>query len=837
MPNESEQKHRHLVVEGVTQTEAYRSPQQGGGRPKVPLRDREHHGAELRRQLDAVKLDSELARKAQQESAMEDGLGLQVEFESFPDVELAFESLAREGAGIELHNVRHEGNRTCATVFVPDGKLAHFEKLIGEYLARKTDRNGRPRDNRTLIDALRSIRTATLHALWTDDSDLFPSNAADPLWWEVWLPVRGNREASVAAFRGRAHALSMRVARGELRFPERTVLLVYASPEQLQRSVLTLNSIAELRRPKETAEFFDSIPANEQAAWLEDLLSRTRFAEGDAVPHVCLLDTGVNSGHPLLAPALSTVDLHTVHPDWGVEDQVGHGTNMGGLALVGDLTAALDSREPLVLTHRLESVKLLPHDGANSNDPEHHGYLTTEAVARPEVSAPLRPRVFAMAVTARDNRDRGRPSAWSAALDEVASDALGYGANPRLLVVAAGNVEDPNAWLAYPESNDTDGIHDPGQAWNALTVGACTDLIRITESDGADYVPIARSGGLSPFSSTSVKWPDHWPLKPDIVMEGGNAARDKLGAVWLPSLSLLTTHHQPAERLCTTANATSAATMLVSRMSAQVMAVYPNLWPETDRALIVHSAEWTPAMRAGFLPTSRTPSKRDYRNLVRRCGFGVPDLERALWSLANSLTLVVQERLHPFKREHGKEPALRDMHVHSLPWPKDALETLGAIDVEMRVTLSYFIEPNPSQRGNARGVSRYRYPSHGLRFDVKRPHESLPAFRARVNAAARDEEEDGKDSDDDSGWVLGKRIRHRGSLHSDIWRGSAAELASRACVAVYPALGWWKTRPSLERYDREVRYALVVSIKAPAIEVDLYTPVANQIGVPVVVET
>ena len=38
----------------------------------------------------------------------------------------------------------------------------------------------------------------------------------------------------------------------------------------------------------------------------------------------------------------------------------------------------------------------------------------------------------------------------------------------------------------------------------------------------------------------------------------------------------------------------------------------------------------------------------------------------------------------------------------------------------MRVTLSYFIEPNPSQRGN----SRYRYQSHGLRFDVKRPTET-----------------------------------------------------------------------------------------------------------------
>ena len=71
---------------------------------------------------------------------MEDGLGPQVEFESFPDIELAFESLARERSGIELLNVRQEDNRTHATVFVPDGKLDHFERLVRDYLAEHATR-------------------------------------------------------------------------------------------------------------------------------------------------------------------------------------------------------------------------------------------------------------------------------------------------------------------------------------------------------------------------------------------------------------------------------------------------------------------------------------------------------------------------------------------------------------------------------------------------------------------------------------------------------------------------------------------------------------------------
>jgi len=316
------------------------------------------------------------------------------------------------------------------------------------------------------------------------------------------------------------------------------------------------------------------------------------------------------------------------------------------------------------------------------------------------------------------------------------------------------------------------------------------------------------------------------------LFEGGNAAQNALGAVWLPSLSLLTTHHMPKERLFTTANATSAATALATRMAAQLMAAYPDLWPESIRGLIVHSAEWTETMRRFFLPEA-SPSKNAHAHLVRHCGFGVPDLDRALWSVSNSLTMVVEAHLHPYQREGTKQPTLRDMNLHRLPWPLAELEALGETPVEMRVTLSYFIEPNSSERGFR---SRYRYESHGLRFDVKRPHESEGGFRARINAVARDEEEGTFARGGDPGWLIGKQNRHKGSLHSDIWRGSAADLASRGTLAVYPALGWWKTRLRLERYDKAARYTLIVSIRAPEIDVDLYTAIANQIDVPVAVE-
>ncbi len=823
MVNGNEERHRHFILEGFTEAEPYRSPQQGGGRSNVPLRDRAQHGTALRQQIEEVRLSTDTAREAQLAAGMEDGLGLQVEFESFPGIDLAFESLARERSGIELLNVREDGNLIRATVFIPDGKLKQFENLIRDYLEEKRNSSGGLRDNGRLINAIREIRVATLQALWTDNEG-FPTNEDGQFWWEAWIRVRQGRQVVINEFRERAATQGMQVAQGEAVFPERTVLLVYASVEQMQESMLVLNSIAELRRAKETADFFDSLPVDEQQEWLNDLLARTTIvpATPDA-PYVCLLDTGVNRGHPLLGPALTVGDMHTAELAWGADDANGHGTEMAGLALLGNLTEILAGRGPVNVEHRLESVKLLPQAGTTGTDPRHHGHLTQEAVARPEVTAPFRRRVFGMAVTASDGRDRGLPSAWSAALDSLSADVPGEATNPRLLVVSAGNA-DAGGLLDYPQSNDSDGIHDPAQAWNVLTVGAFTNLVRITEPDATAYAAIAANGGLSPFSTTSMTWSSTSPLKPDLVLEGGNAAQDTLSAIPIPSLSLLTTYNRPVNRLFTTTNATSAATALASRMAAQIMAAYPELWPETIRALMVHSAEWTAAMKRSYLPTN--PNKNNYRDLLRRCGFGAPDLPRALWTLTNSLTMVLQERLYPFAKETGKSPANRDMHIHSLPWPQDVLANLGETQVEMRVTLSYFIEPNPSRRGR----SRYRYESHGLRFDVKRSVETEAEFRRRINAAARGEEEGSPNNDsNDDLWLIGKQGRHRGSLHGDIWRGSAADLASRGCIGVYPAMGWWRTRPALNRYDRAARYALVVSIKSPGTDVDLYTEVANEV--------
>ncbi|MBF2753672.1 MAG: S8 family peptidase [Gammaproteobacteria bacterium AqS3] len=829
MAESDEKRNRHFILKRIPQTEPFQSPQRGGGGSDVPDRQRNKHGAKLLSQIKGLRSHAEAARKEQQSKGLVEGLGLRVQFESYKNVELAFNSLTRERAGIELLNVRHEKKRTIATVFIPDGKLDMFENLIHAYLDKSKDGKKRPRNGK-LLNAISKIRTAALKALWTDDLEEFPTSDEEELWWEVWLPVRDGRAPVTESFRRLAKKQGFRIAPGELQFPERTVLLVCGSVGAMKQSIQILNSIAELRRAKRTAEFFNVLPRKEQIDRLNELFDRiTVPAEGEEVPHVCILDTGVNYGHPLLATVLSPIDAHAIGPNGSAEDGDGHGTEMAGLAMMGDLTEALASDRTIQIIHRLESVKLLPQREGNVGDANFHGNLTIQAVARPSITAPYRRRVFSMAITTDDDRDRGRPSAWSAVIDRLASGAEENEGVPRLFIVSAGNA-DSEFMLNYPDSNKTDGVHDPAQSWNALAVGAATDLVHIKDSDAEGYQPIAEAGGLSPFSTTSLNWDKQWPLKPDVVLEGGNAAvtdiYDKPYAEPKASLGLLTANYELQERPFVTSHGTSVATSLAARMAAQLMAEYPNLWPETVRALIVHSAEWTDAMRQMFLSNPQRPSKKDMTELVRCCGFGVPDFQRAMWSVQNSLTMIREDRLHPFKRQGSAAPTLGNMHLHSLPWPSQELEALGDTEVEMRVTLSYFIEPNPSARGFS---GRYGYNSHGLRYDVKRAEESKLDFHKRINRQAR-EQEWKTVADHDTGWMIGTKSRHKGSIHSDIWKGTAIELANRGAIGVCPAQGWWKARPKLERYNGEARYSLVVSIHAPEVEVDLYTPIRQEIA-------
>jgi hypothetical protein len=114
----------------------------------------------------------------------------------------------------------------------------------------------------------------------------------------------GQRQTVVEDFKKLARLAECVVSDRQVNFPERTVLLMYGSQQQLSRSVMTLNCVAELRYAKETAELFDGMDVIEQRQWADDLLQRAQLQSSDDAPRVCLLDSGVTRAHPLLEPLM-----------------------------------------------------------------------------------------------------------------------------------------------------------------------------------------------------------------------------------------------------------------------------------------------------------------------------------------------------------------------------------------------------------------------------------------------------------------------------------------------------------------------------------------------------
>jgi hypothetical protein len=286
-------------------------------------------------------------------------------------------------------------------------------------------------------------------------------------------------------------------------------------------------------------------------------------------------------------------------------------------------------------------------------------------------------------------------------------------------------------------------------------------------------------------------------------------------------LSLLTTTISPNGALLTSMRDTSAATALASRYAALLHADYPTYWPETVRGLLIHSARWTQQMIDEFPHEERHQRLRCY-------GFGVPNLRLARECATNRATMIIQDSLQPFCWDaNKKDTATFEMHEHNLPWPVELLRDLGDKQLRMRVTLSYFIEPSPGRRGWNRN---HRYQSHGLRFDVKQPEENMERFRRRLTRYAwtGDSPMTGGVRDTRS-WTLGENLRKKGSIHSDVWKGTAAQLAASGFIAVYPVTGWWRERSKEKCYDKKARYSLIIKLDSDEI-INIYSSIQAAIA-------
>ena len=397
----------------------------------------------------------------------------------------------------------------------------------------------------------------------------------------------------------------------------------------------------------------------------------------------------------------------------------------------------------------------------------------------------------------------------------------------RLTLVATGNVQGGNLNEVLPLKP----LEDPSQSWNALTIGGFTRKDQVPEQP-EDLKPVVPANHRSPYSKGSQSFPsDLTPVKPEVLFEAGNMAVDASGyCEFNPAASLLAPGRDVVAEPLTPFWATSAAVGVAGNFVGQLQAALPELWPETHRALMVDSARWPSPIRRKFVGRGahwKSGTKTEKVNLVREFGYGVPDIRRAIQSASNDATMIAQAEIQPYKLNvDGSSAVYNEMHFYYLPWPTEALERLENKIVTMKVSLSYFIEPNLNGRASTRPET---YRSFGLRFAMKKRLEARQTFIGRISASQK--KGDTESLKEQDYWLLGSTAGQAGSLHCDLWRGHAVDLAAHDAIAVFPVGGWWKSHLGQKRAEDKGRYALVISISAPDNQVDLYSEISSLVEV------
>ncbi len=823
----------HLRIDGYNENLPFKYPKEPMGSSKIAIQNRAIHGQRLANQLDLIRQELQLDKKIELPNNIIRDDVVYVEFTSEWGFELAFKSLDKDSfssTDFQLVNIREERNENAqyryhAVVMVREGGISSFIKKINEYLNEntfKTDKDTFERietenpKHKKLFNNINTIQKATLKAFWTDAPEISFPETEDSIWWEVWFRRTNNDRERLSNVFKNLTAIGCTIGQSELLLTEHIVRLVKGTVSQLSQSLLLLDILAELRKPQEIADFINhkSITHEDKKMYLDDLIKRTEVLTNESSVLVCLLDSGVNNSHPLLLPFLPDSNLYTYKDAWGVLDsypRVGHGTAVAGLAIYGDLTEALSTPANIQVFHGLESYKIIHLN--DPNDPELYGAITEGAVNTPLIDRPFNTRVYCMTVTVKSLAFKGRPSAWSASLDKIAFGSAFEPVYPNVFIVSSGNVE----ILKHDEyltKNNLESVHDPAQAYNAISVGAYTRKM------GKGLRTLAKNGGMSPSNSTSLLWESQWPNKPDIVFEGGNYSTDGEDISYHEDLELLSLHSKYPNFIFQSFCDTSAAAGLAAKMAAEIITKYPNLWPETVRGLMIHSADWTNEMLGN--KQLKKFNDTDKRNLLRTYGYGAPNLNKALNSANNSLTLIAEREIKPYKKE-GSVGQYNDYHLFQLPWPKDVLRNLQEADATLTITLSYYIEPNP---GAKRYASDFQYHSHSLDFAVIKAGEKQEVFERRISGATELPVEEINRKGEK--WLLGQ-ASSKGSIRKDLITISAIEMSERNIIAVYPKNGWYKTRKKLNRFDSVVRYSLIVNLHT--VEADIYTPVLNMIPV------
>ncbi|MDE2766568.1 MAG: S8 family peptidase [Chloroflexota bacterium] len=416
---------------------------------------------------------------------------------------------------------------------------------------------------------------------------------------------------------------------------------------------------------------------------------------------IVVVDSGVMTGHPALAPAIGDAQSFVSGDDRSEdvdETTGGHGTAVAGIAAYGDIGAHIESRrfEP---TAAVFSGRILTE--SLEYDPEQLLEHQLEALVNYFVDNYPNIKIVNLSIGNLNNVfDGSHQSTLAAAIDEL---AYRFRHHQLLFVVATGNYEDPSgeeAITGYPRYLlcDDARLIEPATSALAITVGGVaygpgTDPQELRRK-GTEQLVAQNRGWPSPFTRSGLGVNDS--VKPDVVDFAGDIRFERGRTTYRPAqhAGLPSTSKDfapPDGQLFRTVAGTSYSAPRVANLAARLYEDFPSASANLIRALIAASAE---------IPTDLPPAfvgSNQYENLLRIYGYGLPDYERARFSAENEVLLLAEGELE-----------LDSFQVFELPaFPAEFLRTDG--DREIAVTLAFDPPSRQTRADSYLGVRMYAH--------------------------------------------------------------------------------------------------------------------------------
>jgi hypothetical protein len=432
---------------------------------------------------------------------------------------------------------------------------------------------------------------------------------------------------------------------------------------------------------------------------------------------ILVIDSGLQRGHPLIAPVLGETE---VFPDvnrefikGGADDVNGHGTNVAGIAIYGNVENCIKQRsfEP---TAWLFSARV-----TNEKNEYNEGFLVEtqlDRALRTFVDNYPNCKVINISLGNADQiyRDGAKQFRLAAKIDEIAYD---YQHKNIVFVISAGN-----AFYEEVKSNEqlrTDypnylleksaRIIDPATSAIAITVGSLS-LGRgsITEPSDVRRQAIAQlSGYPSPFTRTG--FGVDGMIKPDVVDFGGDLVLDLSyrAILNLPKITVLpdnvagvsvvTLSKDLKSSLFQICSGTSFAAPRVANLAAQLFTKYPDASSNLIRALIVNSALLPKEIPPQFQCNKKQSQSRKTEQIKKQLaiyGYGQADLERAMYSAENYVVL----------SEDNVSINVGYFHIYEIPQlPPEFFEIEGTRILS--ITLAFDPRTSPTRGDSYLGVT------------------------------------------------------------------------------------------------------------------------------------